>query len=148
MQDLGSPRRRPYYPRVDYKNEDVAAAVCLLYSLSLILFKPNQRNISCTRNIKIAIVPDSTMTPMSYGSLVNGSSKPLRPGRSMADWGSPLPTRKLSPYEDVQFDTAFQPRAHRMVGTFTKHSPSGLFDLTIYQKHHLTRKYFFSMSEC
>lgn len=66
----------------------------------------------------------------------------------MADWGSPLPTRKLAPYEDVQFDRALQPRAHRMVGTFMKHSPSGLFGLTAYQKHHPTLKYFFSMSEC
>ncbi|KAJ5679481.1 fumarylacetoacetate hydrolase [Penicillium macrosclerotiorum] len=35
----------------------------------------------------------------------------------MADWGSPLPTRKLAPHEDVQFDPALQPRAHRMTAT-------------------------------
>ncbi|QKX53692.1 uncharacterized protein TRUGW13939_00772 [Talaromyces rugulosus] len=35
----------------------------------------------------------------------------------MDDWGSPLPTRKATPYGDVRFDTALQPRAHRMVET-------------------------------
>ncbi|KAJ9228638.1 hypothetical protein DTO207G8_8333 [Paecilomyces variotii] len=55
------------------------------------------------------------MSPLPNGTQVNGTSKPLHPGRSMADWGSPLPTRKLSPHEDVKFSAELQPRAHRMV---------------------------------
>ncbi|KAL1851447.1 hypothetical protein Plec18170_006262 [Paecilomyces lecythidis] len=57
------------------------------------------------------------MSPVSYSTQVNGTSKPLHPGRTMDDWGSTLPTRKLCPHEDVQFAPELQPRAHRMAAT-------------------------------
>jgi hypothetical protein len=53
---------------------------------------------------------------LPYQTQVNGIKPPKVSARTMADWGSPLPTRKLAPYEDVQFDPALQPRAHRMTG--------------------------------
>lgn len=36
--------------------------------------------------------------------------------RTITKWGSPLPTRNLTPHDDVQFDPALKPRAHRMPG--------------------------------
>lgn len=48
---------------------------------------------------------------------VNGASRGSKyPNRTITDWGSPLPTRKLSPHDDVHFDPALKPRAHHMVG--------------------------------
>jgi hypothetical protein len=64
------------------------------------------------------MAPGIALSP-SHSTQVNGTSKPLHPGRSMADWGSPLPTRKLAPHEDVRFDSALKPRAHHMAGIST-----------------------------
>lgn len=60
-----------------------------------------------------------TMASVMSTSLpyANGANRGLKyPNRTVADWGSPLPTRKLDPHEDVHFDSALKPRAHRMVG--------------------------------
>ncbi|XHF97189.1 hypothetical protein AWENTII_000789 [Aspergillus wentii] len=43
-------------------------------------------------------------------------------GRSMKSWGTPLPTRKLSPHEDVHFDKALKPRAYEMAAGTDKAS--------------------------
>ena len=44
---------------------------------------------------------------------VNGASR-QEIGRPQDTWGTPLPTRKLSPQDDVAFDPSLQPRAHKM----------------------------------
>lgn len=49
---------------------------------------------------------------------VNGASRGSN--KTMADWGSPLPTRKPSPHDDVHFDSVLKPRAHRIVGKWTR----------------------------
>lgn len=69
------------------------------------------------------ITPKGTTTP-------KGTATPKRSARTMADWGSPLPTRKLAPHEDVQFDVALQPRAHRMPGKFSFLVPVNVGDIT------------------
>lgn len=60
------------------------------------------------------MVPGLVST-MPYGKTV-GDPMALHPGRKMANWGSPLPTRKLAPHDDVCFDLSLKPREHRMVG--------------------------------
>lgn len=44
---------------------------------------------------------------------VNGASR-QEIGRPQETWGTPLPTRKSSPQDDVVFDPSLQPRAHKM----------------------------------
>lgn len=58
----------------------------------------------------------ATRTVLPYQVHADEVAIPERPARTMADWGNPLPTRKLAPYEDVNFDAALQPRAHPMTG--------------------------------
>lgn len=83
---------------------------------------------------------------------VNGASRGMKyPNRTMADWGSPLPTRKLSPHDDVHFDSTLKPRAHRMVGKWACHQVKKRVALVAHRslkRLHLSPKYCFSMCRC
>lgn len=57
-----------------------------------------------------AMAPGLVDTTMPY---VDGASR-QETGRPQDTWGTPLPTRKLSPQDDVAFDSSLQPRAHKM----------------------------------
>lgn len=51
----------------------------------------------------------------------NGANRGMKySNRTMADWGSSLPTRKHSPHDDVHFDSALKPRNHRMMGKWIR----------------------------
>lgn len=56
------------------------------------------------------MAPGLIETALPY---VNGNSK-QHTERPRELWGTPLPTRKLSPHNDIQFDPVLKPRAHRM----------------------------------
>lgn len=76
------------------------------------------------------MVSNIVRTVLPYQAQINGTTTPKHSARTMADWGSPLPTRKLAPYEDVQFDAALQPRAHRMTGKVSFLAPINVRDIT------------------
>lgn len=56
------------------------------------------------------MVPGNVETALPY---VNGTSK-QHPYRPKEIWGTPLTTRKISPHDDVHFDSSLKPRAHRI----------------------------------
>ena len=56
------------------------------------------------------MAPGLVDTTMPY---VDGASR-QETGRPQDTWGTPLPTRKLSPQDDIAFDPSLKPRAHKM----------------------------------
>ena len=55
------------------------------------------------------MAPGLVDTTMPYA---NGARHEI--GRPQDTWGTPLPTRKLSPQDDIAFDPSLKPRAHKM----------------------------------
>lgn len=55
------------------------------------------------------MAPGLVDTTMPYA---NGARQET--GRPQDTWGTPLPTRKLSPQDDIAFDPSLKPRAHKM----------------------------------
>ena len=76
------------------------------------LIIPSKYRVVSLRLNRVAAKKMSLSLPYVNG--INGAMSGSK--RTMANWGSPLPTRKLNPHEDVQFDPSLKPRAHRMAG--------------------------------